>query len=153
MNCFVRRASFALIALLLVGCGDGGDGAGPVEGPVVSYTLTLSVSGDALIGALQLEIEHLGNSGGFIGRGDQVDCQPLVQALVAGNFAGEGLVRIGMISLQGIPSPTALLQCGFRTREEIVPGSFLVEVSDASDINSQPLDPYPEVFVSQVTIR
>ena len=112
-----------------------------------AFSLDIAVQGNERFGALQLEITHLGNNGGFIGRGDQIDCVPLVEAIVAGNYVGERVARLGMISLQGIPSPSLILRCGFRTRESISPASFLIEVTDASDVDSKPLEPFPTVAI------
>lgn len=136
------------------GCGsDGSDyEAGPDEA-ASTYTVEFYVESVSRFGALQLEITHLGNSGGFIGRGDRVDCVVLVEAIVAANFVGERVAKVGLISLRGVPTPSPILRCGFRTDEELVPADFLVEVTDASDTDSKPLDPAPTVVVSSISKR
>jgi hypothetical protein len=152
----VGRAVLAALALTLVvaGCGNG-DGSGYDDGPsdVPAYTVEFAVQTAATIGALQLEITHLGRSGGFIGRGDKVDCVSLVEAIVASNYLGERTTKVGLISLQGIRTPSAIMRCGFRTEEELTPASFLVDVTDASDTESKPLDPFPTVVVSSIMRR
>ncbi|HXC50911.1 MAG TPA: hypothetical protein VN634_08510 [Candidatus Limnocylindrales bacterium] len=115
-----------------------------------AYTLEISVNQSSAprIGALQLEVTHLGDSGCFIGRGDQIDCVALVDALVAANYPGERTAKIGMISLDGIPTPAAVIRCGFRTSESLSPASFLVEVMDASTTGGDPIDPPPSVGIT-----
>lgn len=126
---------------------------------VPAYTLEISVVNATVpLGALQIDINHLGGSGGFIGRGDQIDCAPRVEALVAANYAGERLAKVGLISLQGIRTPTPLVNCGFRTREPLSPASFQITVTDASDTMQnttaeEPLDPAPIVAVTSVIRR
>lgn len=146
----VGAAFMLFMALLgstaLPGCGDGSD-------YVPTYDVEISGLGAFRLGALQLEIEYLGDRGGFLGRGDNIECVPLVQALVAANHVTEHVAKVGMISLEGIVLPAPLMRCGFRTREELTPDSFSVLVTDASDTDSLELDPYPAVVVSTVALR
>jgi hypothetical protein len=118
-----------------------------------AYSLDFYVDTPGTFGALQLDVNHLGNGGGFIGRGDKVDCVPLVEAIVASNYLGERETKIGLISLQGIHTPAAIMRCGFRTRESLSPGSFLVEVTDASDVESKPIEPRPTVYIRSIVPR
>lgn len=147
-----------LIALGTQGCGndadDRYDDLPSDDEAAPAYSLEVAVTDSSSpLGALQFEITHLGNSGGFIGRDDQVECMPLVEAIVAANSIGGRTAKIGMISLQGIRTPALILRCGFRTREVLGPASFLVEVTDASDTNSAALDPPPTVAIESVTRR
>lgn len=118
-----------------------------------AYDLTIGVRSGGRFGALQLEINHLGGSGGFIGRGDQVDCVSMVEAIAAANYVGERTAKIGLISLAGINTPANVVRCGFRTREPLSPNSFNVVVVDAADTESQPLEPQPTVAVTGVMRR
>jgi hypothetical protein len=118
-----------------------------------AYSLDFFVDTPGRFGALQLEVNHLGNGGGFIGRGDKVDCVPLVEAIVASNYLGERETKIGLISLQGINTPAAVMRCGFRTRESLSSGSFLVEVTDASDTKSVAIEPKPTVYIKSIVPR
>ena len=68
--------------------------------------------------------------------------------MVAANYDNKRVARVGMIQLQGIRTPSPVVRCGFRTREALSPASFLVQVSDASDIKSEPIKPQPTVVVS-----
>ena len=120
---------------------------------VASYSLDFYVQTAGTFGALQLDINHLGSKGGFIGRGDKVECVPLVEAIVASNYLGEREVKIGLISLQGINTPAAVMRCGFRSSENVSAGSFLIEVTDASDTESKPIEPKPTVFIKSVVPR
>lgn len=118
-----------------------------------AYNLDITVQGEEPFGALQFEMTHLGNNGGFIGHGDSIDCVPLVEAIVAGNYVGERVAKIGLISLQGIDPGLLILRCGFRTREALSPASFLIEVTDAANKKSEPLDPPPTVAIASVMRR
>jgi hypothetical protein len=120
---------------------------------VPSYSVDFLVQTAGTFGALQLNINHLGDSGGFIGRGDKVDCVPLVPAIVASNYLGERLTKIGLISLDGFSTPAKVMRCGFRTRESLSLGSFLIEVEDAADKKSKQIEPAPRVVVSAITPR
>jgi len=148
----VRVFVLMLVALgAAAGCGDDGQGA---AGVAVDYDLEIStVGGAGSFGALQFEITHLGSSGGFLGRGDKVDCVALVEAISVANYKGERQVSVGMISLAGVEMPDVLVRCGFRTAEEVEPASFRIDVTDASDTNSKPLDPVPVVEVTDISRR
>jgi hypothetical protein len=114
---------------------------------VPAYTIEFQVAQSSVprIGALQLEVTHLGSSGGFVGRGQDIDCVALVDGLVASNYLGERTAKIGIINLQGIPVPAPVMRCGFRTREPLSPASFMVQVVDASTPGGDNVDPPPNV--------
>jgi len=136
----------ALVCVLAAACGDGSG--------TFDYDLELDVTGPpARIGALQLEVTHLGDSGGFIGRGDKVDCVALVDAIAASNNPGERVLKVGLISLSGIATPAPILRCGFRTSESLTPASFQVDVTDASLTNGEQIDPPPTVVVGSIVRR
>jgi hypothetical protein len=149
-----RTVAFVCAAFALASCGDGaGYDDSPDDSEVPAYEIDFYVQTPGKFGALQLDITHLGSSGGFIGREDKVDCVPLVEAIVASNYLGERVVKIGLISLQGIVTPSAVMRCGFRTREELGPSDFEIEVTDASDTESKQIDPPPVVVVSAIVER
>lgn len=122
----------------------------PSEDPSVpEYTLEFAVtSSSGRIGALQLEVTHLGSSGGFIGRGDTIDCVALVEGLVAANYLGERTAKMGIVNIQGILSPAPIMRCGFRTRESANAPSFQIQVVDASSPGGDPIDPPPSVVLT-----
>jgi hypothetical protein len=150
------RAVFVIgTAFALASCGDdvdfcsnpGGQGC-PREFSIDFYAET-----EGNFGALQLDITHVGSSGGFVGQGDKVDCVPLEgDVIVASNYLGERVVKIGIISLQGIDTPAALMRCGFRTAEDLEASDFEIEVTDAADTNSMQVDA-PVVVVQSIIER
>jgi hypothetical protein len=155
-RCFAMRAvAFVCAAVALGSCGDDVDVCTNPGGefcPVPEYTIELYAETPGNYGALQFDIRHLGDSGGFVGRNDKVDCVPLVEAIVASNYLGERETKVGMISVEGIVTPAALLRCGFRTSEELTPADFEIEVTDSSDTNSMQVEP-PVVKVKSIIPR
>jgi hypothetical protein len=124
-----------------------------------AYDLEVGVTTPGRLGALQLKITHLGSSGGFVGRNDQLDCTPTVDAMMAQNWPGERTAQIGLINIQGFSTPASVVRCGFRSREALSPNSFLVEVVDASDVGTgtdgdpKPLDPEPTAVILSINRR
>jgi hypothetical protein len=100
-----------------------------------------------------LDITHLGDEGGFIGVGDKVDCVALVNAIVAQNWPGGHTAKVGLISLEGIVTPATLLRCGFRTTENLRPSDFEIDVTDASDTESNQVVPPPSVVIDSIVER
>jgi hypothetical protein len=138
----VRTVAFVCAAVALASCGDGDSYTDtPEDDTTPVYSIDFHAESAGNYGALQFDIRHLANSGGFVGRADKVDCVPLVDAIVASNYLGERMVKIGMISLQGIQTPADLMHCRFRTREELDASDFEIEVTDASDTSSQQVEP------------
>jgi hypothetical protein len=125
----------------------GGDSSAP------EYDVVVSVSSATQLGALQLEILHLGSAGSWVGKGAGVDCASMVDAILAANFVGGRGVKVGLISLQGIPTPGAVVLCGFRTRERLSPASFQIRLVDAADTDSDPVNPLPDVVISSIVQR
>ena len=126
----------------------------PADDPSVpTVDLQFAITSSGRLGAVQFEVVHLGGSGGFVGRGDKIDCTGLVDAIVAANFAGERVAQMGLINIQGIETPANILRCGFRSRENLSANSFQINVVDASDTNSETLEPLPTVVLSAITPR
>jgi hypothetical protein len=152
----VRAVAFVCAAVVLASCGDDVDVCSRPGGecpPPQDFSVDFFVESPGRFGALQIDVVYLGDRGGFIGTGDQVDCVPLVEAIVASNSLGERLVKIGLISLQGINTPASIIRCGFRTSEELTPRDFDIEVRDASDTDSRQIDPPPSVVVKSIFER
>jgi hypothetical protein len=155
-----RDVSLAMVLAVLLGtgCGDGGTAYDDTDGDnldVPTYDLVVGVTSAHNLGALQLKITHLGNSGGFVGRNDQNDCVSLVDGMMAQNWPGGRTALVGFINIRGFRTPAAVVRCGFRTREALSLDSFLVEVVDASDagLDPNPMDPEPTVAVLSVDLR
>ncbi len=126
----------------------------PADDPSVpTVDLQFAITSSGRLGAVQFEVVHLGGSGGFVGRGDKIDCTGLVDAIVAANFAGERVAQMGLINIQGIDTPANILRCAFRSRENLSANSFQINVVDASDTNSETLEPLPTVVLSAITPR
>ncbi len=146
----VRPVPTAVVSSVVSGDDPDPDYDDSCDSSLPAYTLEIAVNQSSAprLGALQLEVTHLGDSGCFIGEGDQVDCVALVDAIVAANYPGERTAKIGMISLQGIPTPAAVVRCGFRTSEALSPASFRVDVVDASTPGGDPVEPPPTVAIT-----
>jgi len=82
-----------------------------------------------------------------------VECSPLVDALAAANYAGGRTVRIGLVSLQGIRTPSRVVRCMFRSRERVGVASFVIRVADAADTETNALNPLPNVVIESVVPR
>lgn len=138
----------ALVAAVLIcssvyGCGEGNGDADS------TFTLEFAVtSASGRVGALQLEVTYLGDSGGFIASGDSVDCEALVDGLVAANYLGERTAKMGIVNIQGFSTPAPVLRCGFHTEDALDASSFNVDVVDASSPGGNPIDPTPTVDVT-----
>jgi|GEM_PF-5120548 len=121
--------------------------------PTREYQITVSVlssSGD--LGALQIDLNFVGASGAFLGRGASVDCTSLTPgALVAFNRINQ-VVKAGFITMNGIATPAPIFTCKLRSRENVTTQSFRVQVVDASATDGKALDPPPFVGVSDASL-
>ncbi|MFP6627159.1 MAG: hypothetical protein VCA74_08920 [Deltaproteobacteria bacterium] len=111
------------------------------ESQVHAYSVTIGViSNSGILGALQLEILHTGSSGNFVGKGESVDCSPLVNAaMVLGNNQRGGRLSYALVDLNGFSTPTSVVSCTFKTSEALFPSSFDVRVVDATDPDGSPV--------------
>ncbi|MFT4569476.1 MAG: hypothetical protein ACI91F_000343 [Candidatus Binatia bacterium] len=118
------------------------------------YEITVSiVEGSNELGALQFEIDHLGDSGGFVSQGaTKLDCLFLGGMLGAANKLGRS-AKIGIIDLDGMPETGPVVTCAFRTNESLSPGSFNVRVMDAADTETEQVSPLPVLAVTNVVSR
>ncbi len=141
-------------ALLLAGapgCGSG-DCVIITTGTKDSYEIEFVVTSTGEFGALQAEVSTVDCNGEWEGRADQVDCEALVEAVVAANHSGQGQFKVGMISLAGIETPAAVLRCRYRSFDAPDAADFRVEVLDAADTASQALQPAPDLRIGTVTL-
>ncbi|MBI5505165.1 MAG: hypothetical protein HY899_10220 [Deltaproteobacteria bacterium] len=144
-----RPALLAFVVACAATAGCGSDDPGDLQ-----YDVTIAVLGTTVaLGALQFDVSYDGASGGWVGHQGDVECEALVDALMAANYVGEGTVKIGLVSIEGIPAPGPVVRCGFRGPLEISTSSFVVQVVDASDTSSAPVEPMPAMRVSSVVTR
>lgn len=139
----------AVLLANLSGCGSG-DCVIITTGTKTTYSIEIEVTSEGEFGALQLEVFSNDCNGEWIGRGDEVECESLVEAIVAANHVGPQAVKVGFISLDGIETPTVLLRCRYESFEEPVPSDFRLTVVDAADTESSPLDPAPVVEIGDI---
>lgn len=85
--------------------------------------------------------------------GAGVDCEALVNAIFAANFAGRRGLKSGLFSLEGLATPGPIVRCGFESRTTPQPGDVTVRVVDAADTPSDPVAPLPIVSVSDILVR
>jgi hypothetical protein len=119
----------------------------------LSYDVTVAVTSDSgVLGALQFDVTHLGSSGGFVGAGASVKCDPAVAvALTSFNDKGNGQLSAAFVDLQGFHTPTPVATCRFKTREQLSPQSFQVTAVDASAPGLEAANVLPTMAVTSVT--
>lgn len=139
-----RLATAAIVAFLGAGCGE--------DGTRTAWDITFSVDAARDLGALQIEVTAP-DGGGWLGRGAGTDCEALISAIMAANFVGEGGLKAGLISLEGIETPGPFLRCGFESQDMPLAGDFSIRVVDAADTESDPMLPLPVVTVSDIEPR
>jgi hypothetical protein len=131
--------------------GQGDDSAGredsnedtDTDPKAIAYELTVSVK-NAIgnLGALQFNIVHQGQGGGFAGARGTARCRSMVpSALASFNDVGNGTLRAGIIDVSGFATPGAVVSCTFKSRETVSSGDFGVEVIDATDPELKHRDP------------
>ncbi len=114
------------------------------------------------IGALQLEISYRNTGGEFLGAAEHVECDPLLDNVVEphdddGDNAEEAdafvtfndaedrqILHAAMVSLPGFSGPIDLFRCNFLLPEERQNAHFEITTIDASDVELQPLSPFPQ---------
>lgn len=101
----------------------------------------------ALLGALQLEIDHRVASGTFYETRGQVRCSRLAPGLFAAADTGS-VLSLGFVSLAGIQGPVDLAECSFRRFGPPTPNEFAVTVLDASSPDFEPPNAPPWIRVS-----
>lgn len=130
------------------------DGNDPEDSqPVAAYDVVISVTSDSgPVSALQLDINHLGSSGGWQGAGSKANCQELVSAnMRACNDKGRGRISCALIDVGGFPTPADVLSCVFKTGGTVSMSDFSAQVVDASDPQMNPID--VDVRVTSVSQR
>jgi hypothetical protein len=123
------------------------------EPPAVEYGVLFEVGPTSgPIGALQIEVKYLGETGAWLGSHAGVACREFIDAsLSACNDKGGGLLSCAFVDTSGFTGPTDLMECSFKSRDAVEAGLFNVEVVDASTPQLEPIDVH--VVVSNVTPR
>jgi hypothetical protein len=118
----------------------------------VQYAVTASVISDSgILGALQFDVNYLGESGGFVGAGGSVACTPDVDvALTSFNDRGNGRLSAAFVDLEGFATPTPIATCLFRTTDDVAAEDFEVTVTDASGTDLQSTGELPEMAITSV---
>lgn len=131
------------------GCGSG-DCVVITTGTRDEYEIEIEVTSEGEFGALQVEVFSNDCNGDWVGRGDQVDCEALVEAIAAVNHVGPQALKVGLISLDGVETPTVLLRCRYESFAVPEPTDFRLTVVDAADTESSPLDPLPVLAIGAI---
>ena len=106
-----------------------------------AYVVTIGVTSQGKLGALQFNLQHHGTSGGFAGAGASARCQntgAAASALASFNDVGNGVLRAGFIDLNGFDTPGAVATCTFKSRDSVTASDFSIEVVDATDPELKP---------------
>ena len=132
--------------------GDSNGGGGPSGGCGSSYDVTFHVSGDTLIGALQLAIDYQGASGDFAGSRDQVSCTAGVSGIAIFNDKDSvRTLKAGIVAPTGFHAPADVVTCRFEAVDRAPTASdFSVTVEDAAVPTGQKILPAPNVAVSSI---
>lgn len=103
-------------------------------GAAGDYRVRLAlVETEAPLGALQFDVERLGQSGDWVGAGGGVDCLWVVDAdLHACNDKRAGLLTCAVVDVDGFSATQDLCDCTFRSRDRVTASDFRVTVTDAS---------------------
>ncbi len=103
----------------------------------------------AAVGALQFDVDFLGDTGAFAVSGDKADCTNLTANSVLATSVIDGQLTAGLISLSGFSAPTNVIRCLFISATAPVADDFDVTVTEARTVDGDPL--YPDVSVSSIT--
>lgn len=133
LSCRLGAAAAALLAATLaVGCGGGTDST--------DYDVTVSVLTSTDLHSIHLNLQSFFNDGDFIGHGEDVDCVPLVNAVMTTRHYGDGSIDIWLEATTSFAVPAAVVRCGLRTAETMRDTSLNVDVIDATDFTFSPTD-------------
>ena len=150
----IARTATALVSVLalvtLTGCP--GKQSEKTGEPSAKYSVTISVVSElSEIGALQFDIDYSGN-GGFVGRNDGVECESLLADVLSAFTSRTAAKMTGaIVDVKGFSTPRAVAKCNVESSGAPPASSFKVTVTDASDIRTTPINPYPELTVSEVS--
>jgi len=99
-----------------------------------------------VLGALQLDVEYGHTGGQFRGHGNQVICESLLASMGSGaiptvfnDVDDAGVLRMGMVSIDGFAGPTDLVRCWFDLPEGVEGVNLVVRTVDASTVDPTPV--------------
>lgn len=116
------------------------------------YSVTFSVVTEVNdIGALQFDVDYSGQ-GGFIGLKDGVECEVLLDDVLSAFTASSGARMTGaIVDVKGFNTPLAVAKCNIESTAAPTPADFKITTTDASNIQTTPIDPFPELDVSDIS--
>lgn len=115
--------------------------------------VTFRLEDDIALGSLQWDTPSADSNGSFETRSiGMEDCTILVDDVLSAFHLNAGVLRSGVISLEGFQGPTNLVRCAYEVYAGGLPqpADFEPIVTEASDTSLSPIQPLPEVAVSQV---
>jgi hypothetical protein len=120
--------------------------------PRAGYDVTFALPSDVgRIGALQFEVDYLGD-GGWLGALTSVQCQFLAPYdLSACNDRGNGRLACAATSVPGVASPHDVVRCSLGSTELVDASAFAIRVIDAADSQLRYVD--TAVVVSSIVAR
>ena len=116
-------------------------------------TLEFSLTDAVTLGSLQWDVDYTNAPGEFGGSGAGVQCQNKVTTAFGSMQDKESERRVitALISLSGFTGPRLLTRCTFLADAYPEAGDFVITVKDAADQNIQPINPLPEIVLSDIT--
>jgi hypothetical protein len=116
-------------------------------------TLEFSLTNAVTLGSLQWEVDYVDAPGEFGGSAAGVQCQNKVMTAFGSmqDKDSERRVITALISLAGFTGPRLLTSCTFLADAYPEVGDFGVTVKDAADPNLHPVNPPPEVVLSNIS--
>lgn len=100
------------------------------------------------VGALQFEVDFVGDTGAFAVSGEKADCTNLTSNSVLATSVIDGQLTAGLISLSGFTTPTNLIRCLFVAATAPAADDFDITVTNAETVGGNPID--PDISVSSI---
>ncbi|HXC52580.1 MAG TPA: hypothetical protein VN634_16985 [Candidatus Limnocylindrales bacterium] len=120
--------------------------------PTETCTLTYRMTTDVTAGGLSWETDYAGTDGGFRGKGSAVKCDSIVPGALAA-FSDNDHARVlssGLVSLSGIDGPADLVECKFDVVTEPLISDFDITVTEATDVDVNPIRPFPAIIIKSL---
>lgn len=112
-------------------------------------TVTFRLVDDVLAGSLMWTTMF--PSGEFVGSGESVECESLVEETISAfNEENEGAVRSGLLSLEGILGPRNVAACTVRATYQPTAGDFAISEIEATTTDLELIQPDPTIEVANI---